>query len=113
MSEPLARSVDSLDGLAHLELTGLHEVLTLQDCYLHLGALGALRSLALDLQVPGVQQQGVQNAGHVASSADMLVGMPQLRSVSLHCSFCSQHVAHTSSDGAPCLFTGCPRCRDL
>lgn len=50
VSEPLARSVGSLDGLTHLELIGLHEVLTLQDCYLHFGALGALRSLALDLQ---------------------------------------------------------------
>lgn len=114
-SAALACALGSLTGLTQLTLEdrGEQAFLCLDDCYLHLRSLSSLRALSLALEDPDLdheEPEDLRSQSGATPLGDMLSGMPGLVKLSYWCTGCRELVYCTSSDGATCLRTGCPRC---
>lgn len=85
VSDVLARSIGTLSGLTHLELSRMRSALRAHDCYLHLSGLTNLRCLELLWGASSPPPTGVPAGG--ATDAElrsvMLSGMTQLSRLSL------------------------------
>lgn len=112
-SAALACALGSLTGLTQLTLEdrGEQAFLCLDDCCLHLRSLSSLRALSLALEDPDLEEpEDLRSQSGATHLGDMLSGMPGLVKLSYWCTGCRELVSCTSSDGATCLRTGCPRC---